>query len=198
MSDPQPLAYESTQTSFSGVAIGTIALQLVGVYCFVHALPMGLLFVTSFGTMGARYPAAQMAAPFVPLILYIAMGILLIRFAPRISSWLFRDSGGGIMSGPITTETGRLLQGIAFSIVGVFIASTALPTIVQLLWFAVIDMGPQFPGGWQFVPPVIQLLIGVALFLQSKGLALLWHRIRTGGVAETREAAGGSGGEAAP
>jgi hypothetical protein len=35
------------------------------------------------------------------------------------------------------------------------------------------------------VEPIMRFLGGVALFLQSKGLSQLWHKMRAGGVAES-------------
>src|SRR5688572_32137577 len=98
------------------------------------------------------------------------MGVLLIRFAPRISVWLFRDNAAGVMSGPVTAGTGQYVQGIAFSTAGVLAMVSALPNLVTLTWYALMDMGQQFPGYAVMVEPAMKFLLGLALFLQSKGL----------------------------
>ena len=185
MSEPQQtLSYESPRTTFTGVGIGTIALQLVGVYCMTLGLPMLTVLATFFGMSGRQYSAWQALFSFVPLGMYIVMGVLLIRFAAPLSMWLFRDTGAGIMSGAITTESGQYLQAVAFSVVGVVLMINAAPRLVSLIWLALMDMGRAMGGGGygQLVEPMAQFLLGLGLFLQSKGLSLLWHRIRTGGV----------------
>ena len=184
MSDPQTLAYESPQTTFTGVGIGTIALQIVGVYCIALGLPMITIVASAIGIAGQPSPVRQMLFAWVPLALYGVMGVLLIRFAPRLSAWLFRDSGGGIMSGPISTASGQYLQAMAFAVVGVVLMANAAPRLVSLIWMALMDMGRAFGayGYMQMIEPVAQSLIGLALFLQSRGLSLLWHKVRTGGV----------------
>jgi len=184
MSDPQPLSYESPPTTLSGVGLGTIALQIVGVYCCAQAIPVlaaltAILGVSSRGTMPQA--AAMVVSLLMPAV-YVAIGFLLIRFAPRISGWLFRDSPGGIMAGPITTTSGQHLQAIAFAVMGVGVMINAVPRLVWLIWTALQAMGSRFGGFQLLLEPAAQFLLGLALFLQSKGLSLLWHKIRAGGV----------------
>ena len=182
MSEPQTLSYESTRAMWSGIGIGTIALQLVGVYCMVLALPMLSMLASWVGISGGRFSGAQLVVAFVPVAIYAVMGVLLIRYAPRISAWLFRDATlGGVMSGPVTTSSGQYLQASAFSVVGVVLVVHAAPSLVPLIWVSVMDMG-RFTDYGGMIEPVARILLGVALFLHSKGLAVLWHKIRGGGV----------------
>jgi hypothetical protein len=37
----------------------------------------------------------------------------------------------------------------------------------------------QWPGLWG---TILQLVLGIALFLGSRGLSIFWHKLRTGGV----------------
>jgi hypothetical protein len=181
MSDPQQtLSYESPPMTRDGIGIGTIALQLVGVYCFVLGLPMLAMMATWAGVTGQAY--VSLLGAFIPLAAYVVMGVLLIRFAPRISLWLFRDNVARVMAGSVTAGSGAYIQAIAFSVVGVLLMANAAPTIISLIWTALMDRGLRFEGYGLFVEPVMRFLLGLALFLQSKGLALLWHKIRTGGV----------------
>jgi hypothetical protein len=185
MSEPeqqqQTLSYETPPTAVTGLGIGTIGLQLVGVYCFINALPV-LAMMASFVGAGGRAVAGSVLAAFIPLAAYAALGVLLIRFAPRISVWLFRDNAGGVMAGPVTPGTGQYMQAIAFSVAGAVLVVTTLPNIISLIWYALADMGAGFPASHMLVEPVMRFLAGLALFLQSKGLAQLWHKIRAGGV----------------
>jgi predicted outer membrane lipoprotein len=185
MSEPlqQPtLSYETPPTSISGFGIGTIALQLVGVYYFVHALPAVAMIAGWLGFTRMPFYGAEAIASFIPVALYVIIGVLLIRFAPRVSTWLFRDNAAGVMAGPISPGTGQYIQAIAFSVAGVLLMAAAAPAIITLIWYALMDMGQQFPGMGMMVEPAMKFLLGLALFLQSKGLAQLWHKIRAGGI----------------
>lgn len=183
MSDPQTLSYESPQTTWSGVGIGTIALQLVGVYSITHAVGILALLAPWAGASDIRFLSAQMLGSLLAAMIYGVIAVLLIRLAPRISAWLFRDHGGGIMSGPITAPAGQYLQAIAFSVAGVVTMIGALPRLASFIWLGVSDMGSQL-GEYSvmMIEPIAQCALGLVLFLQSKGLALFWHKIRTGGV----------------
>ena len=187
MSEPQQqqtLSYETPPTAVTGLALGTIGLQLVGLYCFINALPV-LAMIAGFLGASGRAVADSVLAAFIPFTAYAAMGVLLIRFAPRISVWLFRDNAAGIMAGPVAPGTGQYIQAIAFAVAGAVLVVTTLPNIVSLIWYALSDMGAGFPASSMLVEPVIRFLGGLALFLQSKGLARLWHKIRAGGVADS-------------
>ena len=187
MSDPrqqQTLSYEAPPTAITGVGLGTIALQLVGVYCFVQVLPSITMIAAWFGFSRSRYYGADALIAFIPVAFYVLMGVALIRFAPRISLWLFRDNAGGVMAGPVAPGTGQYIQAMAFSVAGVLLMVAAAPSILTLIWYALMDMGAQFPGFGALVEPAMKFLFGLALFLQSKGLARLWHKIRAGGVVD--------------
>jgi hypothetical protein len=184
MSEPeqqQTLSYETPPTAITGLALGTIGLQLVGLYCFINALPV-LGMIAGFMGMGRGAVAESVLAAFIPFAAYAAMGVLLIRFAPRISVWLFRDNAAGVMAGPVAPGTGQYIQAIAFAVAGAVLVVTTLPNIVSLIWYAFSDMGAGFPASSMLIEPVMRFLAGLALFLQSKGLARLWHKIRAGGV----------------
>jgi hypothetical protein len=187
MSDPQTLSYESPQTTLSGVGLGTIALQIVGVYCIVLALPIFSVLATFLGASGftnAGRPGWQILFSFIMPGLYCVIGVLLIRYAARLSVWLFGGTAGGVMVGPVTALAGRNLQAIAFSVVGVMTMIDAAPRLVSFLWFGLMDMGSALRGDGfgQMIEPIAKFLFGLALFLQAKGLSLLWHKIRAGGV----------------
>jgi hypothetical protein len=191
MSEPQTLSYESPPTTLSGIGLGTIALQVVGVYCITQALPIFTVLATYLGTSGAMGRGGggwQIIFSFMMPVLYFAIGLLLIRFAPRLSVWLFRDSAGvgGAMVGPVTTTAGQNLQAIAFSVIGVMTMISAAPRLASHIWLLLMSTGAPMGGYAQLVEPIVEFLFGLALFLQARGLSILWHKLRAGGVAEPR------------
>jgi hypothetical protein len=58
----------------------------------------------------------------------------------------------------------------------------AAPRLASVAWVTSVSTGRQLGGFSQLIEPTAQFLLGLGLFLQSKGLSLLWHKIRTGGV----------------
>ena len=180
MSDPQPLAYESSQTDWTGVGIGTIGLQLVGVYCVVLALPAVSLLASAAGFSALSIRGGQLLYSFIPLFAYIVMGVLLIRFAPRLSLWLFGHSAGGVMSGPVTLPVGQYLQAVAFSVAGVLTMVNVAPRLISNAVFLWMETGVPFRWRLEMIEPVVQFVLGLVLFLQSRGLSMLWHRLRRG------------------
>jgi hypothetical protein len=188
MSDAQTLSYESPPTTLSGVGIGTIALQLVGVYCIAYSLPVLSLMLTLFGASGGGAGGGMRTGMWSQMLISLAMpglyavvGVLLIRFAPRLSGWLFRHDVGGLMIGPVTSQAGRYLQAVAFSVAGVLTMVNAAPRLVSMIGLSLMNRGGRLSGYPQMVEPIAQLVLGLVLFLQSKGLSRLWHKIRAGG-----------------
>jgi hypothetical protein len=183
MSEPHTLSYESPPTTLNGIGLGTIVLQIVGVYCITLALPIFTVVAGFLGSTAVRGSTGwQIIFSFMMPGLYFAAGLLLIRFAPRLSVWLFRDTAGGVMVGPVTTEAGRNLQAIAFSVIGVMTMIEAAPQLVSRIWLASMNVGAPVSAYGQLVEPIAQFLFGLALFLQAKGLSILWHKLRAGGV----------------
>ena len=192
MSDPQPLSYESPSTTLTGIGLGTIALQLLGVYCISLALPIFSMLASYLGASGVTSigrPGWQILFSFMMPGTYLVIGALLIRYAPRLSSWLFRETANGVMAGPVTTAVGQHLQGIAFAVVGLMAIIDSVPRLTSFLWMAMTSWLGRFgsEGFGAAVEPIMRLLLGLALFLQSKGLALFWHKIRAGGVMPPRD-----------
>jgi hypothetical protein len=178
MSEPQTLSYETTETKLSGVGIGTIALQVVGVWFIAMALATLPLMLTYIRVTPA-FTGGQLLLIAAEALVNCAMGCGLIWLAPWISFRLFRDNHAGLMVGPVTSSFGQSIQAIAFSVLGLYLIAAALPQLVVdgLFWF-------RTPGStlspMDLTRPFVAFFIGLVLFLQSKALSRLWHRLRDG------------------
>ena len=108
----------------------------------------------------------------------ILPGILLIV----CSSWLARLTAGGERQAFVKLPaSGAEWQAIAFSVIGLLIFSNGLTSfayaVTAMIRISRQPFAPR-PDYTQVVAPLLQIVIGGALFLRAKGLAILWHHIR--------------------
>ena len=86
------------------------------------------------------------------------------------------------MGTPIDSATA---QAIAFSVLGMYLVGTGAPSLFAAGLHAMAD--PNFRGYpaserlRNFMVPLVQVVAGLVLFLRARGLALLWHKIRSSG-----------------
>ena len=175
-SQQEPLSYETPQAE-TAVSIGSIAVKLLGVYCIVLTLPV-VSYIGMIFQRGYRVPGnlGWVALAFSPYIVYAAAAVALIRGGDRIALWLF---SGGPMIAPLRTTSGAYWQALALSIVGVMTVLHAFPNVVGEL--IVRSRYSNTDAGNRVIAPVLELAMGVGLFFGSRGLALLWHKLRTAG-----------------
>jgi hypothetical protein len=183
MSSPLPLEYQSGATFRPSALLAALLLKLLAIYFAIQAW-MGLMWSISFvatrslDVQTLSYTGALVVGNILP-------AALLFWKADRWGPRLLRSGGESCETAPINTTEA---QAIAFSVVGVYLACNALPDVGRNLFF--LYQNARLTGNTSAIPETIRLLIGdilmvalgAFLFLRSRGLALLWHRIRTGGV----------------
>jgi hypothetical protein len=89
-------------------------------------------------------------------------------------------------STPETEITAKNIQTVAFSVVGVILIAVAIPKLVQVgaNIQALVNAGDEVPanisaGTWAYsIGIAAQMLVGVLLFVGSKGLSSLWYVIQ--------------------
>ncbi len=180
--------------------LASFALKLLGIYALIEALPLfqslgGLVYVLRSDGPQAATQAWVYVIMLIPLLLMAAAGAVLLVFSRDLAPRLVGENNP--LSIP-SVLTGRDVQAIGFAIVAVLIFLHAIPQIGQAIWtgyYAVSRHLSEPVSGrmrqdfWRYgVPAVIQLVLAVVLFLQARGLADLWHRIRAGGQAKTGNA----------
>lgn len=171
--------------------LASFALRLLGIYAIIESLPLFQFLGSLAYTLRSNRnePVVEFWAivgMLIPLLLMAAAGAVLLVFsrdlAPRLVG---EDKPLGIPS----VLTGRDVQAIGFSVVAVLIFLRAIPQIGQAVWIGFYTSSGGFggPGGRMVqdilrygIPAVIQLALAVVLFLQARGLADSWHRIRFG------------------
>jgi hypothetical protein len=159
------------------IDIASLAFKLAGIYALFQALGqvqyLGFLFPSPLGGTNQTVIISVTAASLGSLI---ASGCVLIAASHSLASWMFPEELG--------RETPRIrvlaVQGAAFSVIGVFFAAGALPSLV--------GTGVQWlqPGGglpWAMtLQSIIAIVVGVGLFFGGHGLARLWSKLRYAGL----------------
>jgi hypothetical protein len=180
--------------------LASFALKLLGIYALIESLQLfqwlgGLVYMLKSergGTVAELWASVVMM---IPLLLVAAAGAVLVVFGRDLAPRLV---GEDKPLGASSVLTGQDVQAIGFSIVAVLIFLRAIPQIGQAIWMALDALSQRFdepvPGRFAQnafrygIPALIQLVLAVTLFLQARGLANLWHRIRTGGQSKIDDA----------
>lgn len=165
---------------------GNIGIKLLGIVAFLYALGYFPSLVAAFQEDGKNMPLL-VAANILGVFLYMAAGKYLFSRSEYLSRRLFTAEADSGMQ--ITSET---LQPVMFSGIGIFILCQAIPKVMEIFFrfflarrrevdeFTRAMIAREFAGqNWAAVLGlVIQILLGLVLFLGSSGLSKLWHRLR--------------------
>ncbi|CAA9371709.1 MAG: hypothetical protein AVDCRST_MAG64-174 [uncultured Phycisphaerae bacterium] len=165
--------------------VGVVAVKIVGLYCFVQALPFLYLIPMNLFLLFSRqgYSASDLALNLLHPTLYLAAGVLLVRWA----SWVATRVLG--FEQPSEDDArpaapGRRLQTIAFSVLGLWLVLGGLVELVRLFVQArylpgpddVIQSALEEPS--ELFAAFVRVGLGIWLFFGSKRLASFWRRFR--------------------
>ncbi len=152
--------------------LASLGIKLVGLYCLIQVVARVAGFSYSLLSGQAKMPALGLF--FGVFLVFVALGVLLIwkseRFVHLALPRAERSSHEG-------SEPPRL-QAVFFSVVGVVLIVQALPSVTLFVARHWIEESPPF--GWQWphlAALLVQVVLGVALFLGSAGLTRIWRRI---------------------
>jgi hypothetical protein len=176
----------------NNIQIASLAFKLAGIFSIIQAIPLlreisevlalknSPIFET---TNGQAYPSNFIFIGIIASIsLLILFGLILLCFSDTFSIKMF-----GKDNSPPTPEseiTAKNIQTMAFSIVGVILVVVAIPKIVQVgaNIQALVNAGDGAPtrnisaGTWAYsIGMTVQMLVGILLFVGSKGLSSLWY-----------------------
>ncbi len=129
-------------------------------------------------------PFVLLLLSFTPVALLLLFGAYLI-FSSKLPS---KIASSMIEEETTTSFTFQDIQVLAFSIIGVWLLSSAIPTFIQVIvritvvYSASQQSVPVFRNSYiisQIVVPVLKLALGIYLFSGSKGLAKLWQKLQS-------------------
>ena len=178
--------------------LAVLVLRLLAVYCFVEAVPqlgefVQIVLVTlkhavRDGAESGGWTIEMAVASLFPTTALVVVGLCLLWF----STPLGRRLAGSASDEVVTSRWGAgEAQSAAFAVAGVVVVAMAAPG----LFFAAAQatrmsgdeaaaaFAPQaLHDAWmRLIGRTLQLAIGVGLFFGSRGLSLMWRRLRTAG-----------------
>jgi hypothetical protein len=183
---PPVLGYEnSSDNALTKLDLGILAVRLFGLYLLVEALMYASYLPSVFwmpASGGAR-PLGWLIIYAGPFVVNAAAGMVLLTR----TQWIVRRAFPEFTANAALSATGRDIQAVAFSIVGVWLVATTIPAAARLAtaWGSASpsrssmysrDVMPEA------VRLAIQLVAGVLLFFRAQGLSALWHRLRYAGI----------------
>jgi len=166
-----------------------IVLKLMGIYILVRYLgflPMILspLAIIRVGEPNAVNTWFWALASIVPSILYLAVCLAIVAKGEVIATKLIQNDGEFTVG--FSLSKGDVLT-VSFCCIGLTILVGSIPNLVQTASsMALAKKAPElFPQSryWigsctRLAANIVQVLIGLTLFLQARGLAGLWHKLR--------------------
>ena len=180
-------------TGLTRLDVAALALRLLGLYAMIQAAPVlatlpGLLMYAFKGSYNWTFGESLLYAG--PSLVYLTVGVLLIAYASRLAPKLLPPpvepvAGTDPTHRALVHTTGRQLQAIAVSVVGLLLVTWSLPSLIQTAVAYLADSESPATGGitpsairQNLVLFAVQFAAGVWLFLGSRGLAVYWHRLR--------------------
>ena len=160
-----------------------MALRLLGIYALIQMFSLSQGFV--YYIYGTSRQDWQSLIPLVSLVATFGFGIVLLVYADRLAARLgYGSEPMGL--GTKTGLSGRELQAIGFSLVGVLILVRVTTHLAGMLSNILVVFSPPsgLAGQWDRIITnsllggiafVLQLGLGIGLFFGGRWLADWWH-----------------------
>jgi hypothetical protein len=189
--------------------LAEVLLRITGVYALFLALPH-LGNVLALAAWLAKAEARQGYGPWMyamqilPFLFLAVPALALIIWGDRFSRLIVPHDSDAPTGSSIRSVD---IQAIALSVVAVILALHAVPRIGDVcgnLWKLRMADGDSYARAsvvaetWQIAGVIVlQLGLAAALFLRARGLAAMWHKLRTAGIPGPDDAASESPAEPA-
>ena len=174
--------------------VGSLAFKLMGVYalvlCAAHASSL-IMWAGTIAEVAAHRPRHELNMADIiwpglfvglPCTLLLALGIVLIMRSSRFSARMFPEPEKSVT----VLASAQDIQAIAFSVVGVLLLASALPSIAQIAVnlhhrFNHPEMRPaSIRGTWaSFLTMCAKVILGTGLFFGGRALSNFWFKLRT-------------------
>jgi hypothetical protein len=169
--------------------IVSLSLKLAGIYCLIMAITrLNFAIMSAVSSLRQGFwdmlisitPFVLLLLSFTPVVLLLLFGAYLI-FSSKLPSKMVSSM---IEEEKTTSFTFQDIQVLAFSIIGVWLLSSAIPSFIQVIVrITVLHSSSQqsVPVYYisQIVAVVLKLALGIYLFSGSKGLAKLWQKFQS-------------------
>jgi hypothetical protein len=169
--------------------ITSLVLKLIGIYIiasYIGYIP--LTIITQIRVVYLQEPISLTNMLFayaivLSTLLYLVCCILFIIYSNRVSEWIIREDNTVRLPDSISKDD---IITIAFCCVGLLIMARAIPKLFSTIPYFIMVRGTisGYSDGrvWQPITrvagPLIEFMLGLLLFIRTKGLVRLWHKIR--------------------
>lgn len=160
--------------------IVSLSFKLAGIYCLVGSISYLPPVISNAGSPGMGLYAVSSITGFATLLLLAVYLIFSSRLPARIASSMIQEEKK-------VSFALQDIQVLAFSIIGVWLLSAAIPGLVRYVMLIVVRHSPAQPSarigdqGYlpELVADVLKVALGIYLFLSGKGVARLWQRVHS-------------------
>lgn len=167
----------------------SLVLKLVGIYIVVRYIGYFPMILSPLITMRMGEPSNLTAwfyalATMLSLLIYPVFCIFIIICSNRLARWLIREDD--TVELPVSISKDDIMT-IAFCCIGLVIMAGAIPQLANIVTNYILlkampeyaDMGRfRIDRQARFAGALVKFILGLLLFLRSKGLVGLWHKIR--------------------
>ena len=171
--------------------VASLALKILGIYAFIISVSVLQSMVLMIATYSAQYTDHPNRGPglsslatgsIISLLLLIFLGCFLITASEKLSRLIFPKD---VAEERVLSLASKDAQTIAFSIVGVLLLARAVPRLFGVI-VQISHLCQESPFSrsikWRAIESsvvlVVQFALGLYLFLGSKGLSGLWHKMQ--------------------
>ncbi|MHC4437306.1 MAG: hypothetical protein ACYS3S_08100 [Planctomycetota bacterium] len=172
--------------------IVSLSLKLAGIYCLIMSISQLSFFSFTVSSVlkDGFWNMFVTVTPLVSLLLLITPSVLLLLFGFYL---IFSDklpskmASSIIQEEKITSFTFQDIQVLAFSIIGVWLLSSAIPNFFRVIAQITVSSTSQrsvsvFRNSYitsQIVAAVLKIALGIYLFSGGKGLTKLWQKLHS-------------------
>jgi hypothetical protein len=170
------LPVESSNASgLTGYDLAVLTLRLAAIYFVFEGLPSIIIIVISlFYGPPTEYQRTQELVTIALPGCYAGLAIFLWLASKPIARKIVTPSK---RYQPPATLQAHQLQAVAFSVVGVLLMAWGFPLLIANMVTRRSGDPSVLESSW-FIHEAVEILLGVVLFFQAKGLAIYWHRLR--------------------
>ncbi|MCK5706535.1 MAG: hypothetical protein KAI43_02690 [Candidatus Aureabacteria bacterium] len=168
--------------------IVTLSLKITGIYGIIQLITKSNFLIGSlFTVIRTNTIEGLLYAIFfalIPLVLFIYLIYVLLFKTPSLSKKILASESNE-KSNPINSKE---IQVLAFSIIGVWVLASTIPSFIQTLAYYSFSkenselaktVNITLSTRTHFFGLSLKLIIGLYLFIGSKGLVNLWHKLQS-------------------
>jgi hypothetical protein len=153
--------------------IASLVFKIMGIFALVQSMSL-LSYIIHLVLKRQTVPFEFISYIPISFGVYLGMGLTLILASKKIAKLVCREDDDVNIS-----CTAKELQAIAFSCIGLWLICSSVPGLINnvIHYFRALQGYAITPIANFSIKNTLQMLLGVVLFVQSRGLATLWEKL---------------------